>query len=261
MAQIVVDRHDAIEYKSHNGDSLGLIYRVINKDTGEKGGYVSLTVRISEGSWVEEGAVIFHVNNNSPATTFNLTSTMVKRGSNIESHRAAVLVGCEIEGMLRMGVSEGFALEDPIIPIKLDNVRIRGESSLKLFGEGLIEVIDLCLEKESTVEITDFESIIINDMYLKNSDIRLSGHQEYFVRLMIDGFGLSSTCLFQGEELYRDIMISDVHFSGDVDVNLIEEYGDDELGGMIMTGIRYTDTAKQVNIQLDKKNILINEIR
>lgn len=260
MAQVKIDQQDRIEYRDYNGKTLGLIYRVINKDTGEKGGYVSLTVRISEDSWVEEGAVIFHVNN-SPATTFNLNSTMVKRGSNIESHRAAVLVGCEIEGTLRIGVSEGFALEDTIIPIKLDNVRIRGESSLKLFGEGLIEVIDLCLEKDSTVEITDFESIIINDMYLKNSDIRLSGHQEYFVRLMIDGFGLSSTCLFQGEELYRDIMISDVHFSGDVDVNLIEEYGDDELGGMIMTGIRYTDTAKQVNIQLNEKNILINEIR
>lgn len=261
MAQIIIDQQDKIEYKDYNGETLGLIYRVINKDTGEKGGYVSLTVRISEDSWVEEGAVIFHINDNSPATTFNLNSTIVKRGSNIKSHRAAVLVGCEIEGILRMGVSEDFALEDPIIPIRLDNVRIRGNSRLSLFGEGLVEVIDVCLEKEAAVELTEFESIIINDMYIESSDLELSGHQEHIVRLMIDGFGLKDSCLFQGEWLYRDLMISDVHFSGDVDVKLIEEYEDDELGGMIMTGIKYTDTAKHVNIQLDEKNILINEIK
>ena len=71
MAQIVIDQQDKIEYKDYNGETLGLIYRVINKDTGEKGGYVSLTVRISEDSWVEEGAVIFHINDNNPATTYN----------------------------------------------------------------------------------------------------------------------------------------------------------------------------------------------
>ena len=62
---------------------------------------------------------------------------------------------------LRTGGSPGFALDDPLVPIKLDNVRIRGESSLSLFCGGLIDVIDMCLEKEAMVEIADFESIII----------------------------------------------------------------------------------------------------
>lgn len=259
MAQIKIDQYDRKDFKDHNGDSIGLVYRVVNKETEEKGGYVSLTVRFSGDSWVEEGATIFHVNDNNPATTLNLNDTIVKKGSRIESHRAATLVGCEIYGSLQMGVSEGYALEDPIVPIRLDNVRIRGGSSLKLFGEGFIEVIDMCLEKEAMVDISDFESIIINDMYIENSDIGLSGNSEHIERLMIDGFGLSSACLFQGLSLYRDVVIRDVHFSGEVDIKLDEKY-DETLGNLLMTGIRYPETHKEINILLDEENIIINKI-
>lgn len=261
MAQIKIDQYDRKDFKDHNGDSIGLVYRVVNKETEEKGGYVSLTVRFSGDSWVEEGATIFHVNDNNPATTLNLNDTIVKKGSRIESHRAATLVGCEIYGSLQMGVSEGYALEDPIVPIRLDNVRIRGGSSLKLFGEGFIEVIDMCLEKEAMVDISDFESIIINDVYLDNSDLGLTGHDEYVTGLMIDGFGLSSACLFQGLSLYRDVVISDVHFSGEVDIKLEERFRDHEMGNLLMTGIRYPESSKEINIILDEKNIIIDKIR
>lgn len=259
MAKIEIDQYDAIEYRNHKDENLGLIYRVINKETKEKGGYISLSVRLGGNSWVEEGAVVFHANETNPGTTFNLNDTRVKRGSVIESRRASVLIGCEVDGVLQMGVSEGYALEDPIVPIRLDNVRIRGGSSLKLFGEGFIEVIDMCLEKEAMVDISDFESIIINDMYIENSDIGLSGNSEHIERLMIDGFGLSSACLFQGVSLYRDVVISDVHFSGEVDIKLDEKY-DETLGNLLMTGIRYPETHKEINILLDEENIIINKL-
>ena len=261
MAQIKIDQYDRKDFKDHNGDSIGLVYRVVNKETEEKGGYVSLTVRFSGDSWVEEGAVIFHANETNPGTTFNLNDTRVKRGSVIESRRASVLIGCEVDGVLHMGVSEDFALNDPLIPIKLDNVRIRGGSSLKLFSGGLIDVIDMCLEKEAMVDITDFESIIINDVYLDNSDLGLTGHDEYVTGLMIDGFGLSSACLFQGLSLYRDVVISDVHFSGEVDIKLEERFRDHEMGNLLMTGIRYPESSKEINIILDEKNIIIDKIR
>lgn len=261
MAKIEIDQHDAIEYRNHKDENLGLIYRVINKETKEKGGYISLSVRLGGNSWVEEGAVVFHANETNPGTTFNLNDTRVKRGSVIESRRASVLIGCEVDGVLHMGVSEDFALNDPLIPIKLDNVRIRGGSSLKLFSGGLIDVIDLCLEKEAMVEITDFESIIINDVYLDNSDLGLTGHDEYVTGLMIDGFGLSSACLFQGLSLYRDVVISDVHFSGEVDIKLEERFRDHEMGNLLMTGIRYPESSKEINIILDEKNIIIDKIR
>ena len=259
MARIEIDQYDAIEYKDHNNESLGLIYRVINKETKEKGGYISSSVRLGGNSWVEEGAVIFHANENNPGTTLNLNDTRVKRGSKIESYRAAVLVGCEIDGVLRMGVSPGFALEDPLVPVKLDNVRIRGGSSLILFCGGLIDVIDMCLEKEAMVDISDFESIIINDTYLDNSDLGLTGHDEYIKGLMIEGFGLSNACLFQGERLFRSMVISDVHFSGEVDIKLDEKY-DETLGNLLMTGIRYPETHKEINILLDEENIIINKL-
>lgn len=260
MAKVEIDQYDAIEYRNHKDEHLGLIYRVINKETKEKGGYISLSVRLGGNSWVEEGAVIFHANENNPNTTLNLNDTRVKRGSVIESYRAAVLIGCEIDGRLCMGVSEDFALNDPLIPIKLDNVRIRGESSLSLFCGGLIDVIDMCLEKEAMVDIADFESIIINDVYLDNSDLGLTGHDEYVTGLMIDGFGLSNACLFQGERLFRDVVISDVHFSGEVDVKL-KEMHNDEVGNLLMTGIRYPESSKEINIKLDEKNIIIDKIR
>ena len=117
----------------------------------------------------------------------------------------------------------------------------------------------MCLEKEAMVDITDFESIIINDMYIENSDIGLSGNSEHIERLMIDGFGLSSACLFQGVSLYRDVVISDVHFSGEVDIKLDEKY-DETLGNLLMTGIRYPETHKEINILLDEENIIINKL-
>ena len=78
---------------------------------------------------------------------------------------------------------------------------------------------------------------------------------------MIDGFGLSSACLFQGLSLYRDVVISDVHFSGEVDIKLEERFRDHEMGNLLMTGIRYPENSKEINIILDEKNIIIDKIR
>ena len=283
-------RNTIIDIKQSKEVEGGIVYRVVDQITGEKGGWVSSDVAVDKDSWVGEGNTIVV----KPKSKLSLKNTTIA-GTHIEINIAngmVLLKDCVVrpyanlyfDAYDKVTVSDSvfgsgsflriFSMSDSsIFSVSLNKINLGNSAGLRVDGScnsvnpDTIPVMtfnDITVLNSGELSLTDCRGDVLVNGCLVGDDcvVQLDGYKG----ILIDGFecrwdskfALSNTIHSKYSKYGSDIVIVDTDISGNSFVNL-NSSGKVILDNQEIKGIKVTDDDMIVNGVCNKKNQFMEE--